>query len=96
MTGTQDPNAKDISLEDSNSSDVTSIVTQMEEAKKLTMIREVGATPSASSNKNSGAIAILTLTGGGLAGEMMSRKDRRYSVKTYSKIASKAKRIIRK
>ena len=30
------------------------------------------------------------------AREMMSRKDRRYSVKTYSKIASKAKRIIRK
>ena len=72
MPGTQDPNAKDISLEDLNSSDVTSIVTQMEEAKKLTMIREVGATPSASSNKNSGAIAILTLTGGGLAGGVLA------------------------
>lgn len=68
MAGTNDSNEIEITLDDLNNSDVSDIVNKMEEAKKLTMVREVGSVAAANSNSNSGVIAILTLTGGGLAG----------------------------
>jgi len=68
MAGTNDSNEIEITLDDLNNSDVSDIVNKMEEAKKLTMVREVGSITAAQSNSNSGAIAILILTAGGLAG----------------------------
>jgi hypothetical protein len=68
MAGTNDSNEIEITLDDLNNSDVSDIVNKMEEAKKLTMVREVGSVTAANSNSNSGAIAILILTAGGLAG----------------------------
>lgn len=72
MAGTEDSNEIEITLDDLNNSDVSDIVNKMEEAKKLTMVREVGSVTAANSNNNSGAIAILTLTGGGLVGGVLA------------------------
>jgi len=72
MAGTEDSNEIEITLDDLNNSEVSDIVNKMEEAKKLTMVREVGSAAVANSNSNSGAIAILTLTGGGLAGGVLA------------------------
>jgi len=72
MAGTNDSNEIEITLDDLNNSDVSDIVNKMEEAKKLTMVREVGSVTAANSNSNSGAIAILILTAGGLAGGVIA------------------------
>jgi hypothetical protein len=73
MAEKDDSKEIEISLDDINNSEITDIVNRMEEAKKLTMVREVGsATQSPNSGKNTGAIAILTLTGGGIVGGILA------------------------
>ena len=66
MSDREDPKKIDISFDQLNNPEVNRIIEQMERDKQITMVREVGANAPGAKSKNSGAIAILTLTGGGI------------------------------
>ena len=72
MVDREDPKRIDISFEQLDNPEVTRIVEQMERDKQITMVREVGANTPGAKSKNSGGIAILTLTGGGIVGGILA------------------------
>ena len=72
MVDREDPKRIDISFEQLDNPEVTRIVEQMERDKQITMVREVGADAPGAKSKNSGGIAILTLTGGGIVGGILA------------------------
>ena len=72
MSDREDPKKIDISFDQLNNPEVNRIIEQMERDKQITMVREVGANSSGAKSKNSGAIAILTLTGGGIVGGVLA------------------------
>ena len=72
MVDREEPKRIDISLEKLDNPEVTRIVEQMEHDKEITMIREVGANAPGGKPKNSGGLAILILTGGGLVGGLLA------------------------
>ena len=72
MSDREDPNKIDISFDQLNTPEVNRIMEQMERDKEVTMVREVGANAPGGKSKNSGALAILTLTGGGIVGGVLA------------------------
>ena len=72
MSDREDPNKIDISFDQLNTPEVNRIMEQMERDKEVTMVRPVGANAPGAKSKNSGAIAILTLTGGGIVGGVLA------------------------
>jgi len=72
MVDREDSKRIDISFEQLDSPEVSRIVEKMEQDKQITMVRAVGANAPGSKSKNSGGIAILTLTGGGIVGGILA------------------------
>jgi hypothetical protein len=62
----------EISFDQLDNPEVSRIVEQMERDKQITMVREVGANAPGAKSKNSGGLAILTLTAGGLVGGLLA------------------------
>jgi hypothetical protein len=72
MIDRDEPKRIDISFEQLDNPEVDRIVNQMERDKQVTMVREVGANAPGGKQKNSGVIAILTLTAGGFVGGVLA------------------------
>lgn len=72
MSDRDDSKRIDISFDQLDNPEVNRIVEQMERDKQVTMVREVGANAPGAKTKNSGGIAILTLTGGGIVGGVLA------------------------
>ena len=72
MSDREDPKRIDISFDQLDNPEVTRIVEQMERDKQVTMVREVGANAPGAKSKNSGGLAILTLTAGGIVGGLLA------------------------
>jgi hypothetical protein len=62
----------EISFDQLDNPEVSRIVEQMERDKQITMVREVGANAPGGKPKNSGGLAILILTAGGLVGGLLA------------------------
>jgi hypothetical protein len=62
----------EISFDQLDNPEVSRIVEQMERDKQITMVREVGANAPGAKSKNSGGLAILTLTAGGIVGGLLA------------------------